>query len=237
MNAQGQAYSLHADGCLCGPELCAFVPFTVTPVGLVVLMVRPAPCDFLSCFLTPRQHRWVVVADVRHLYIYVSGRDTAVITKKLERNIAVLAADTTYAPRTPALAAHSFSEDTNLLYVGTDDGYVLQFEVVALLHTNALTVTLRREVQHGATGICSLAICGNLFAYANKAGYGFCTCRSRLSEATDREICALNEAKHQRCLLDGQGMSDGHLVLCRMYFINSEELVVVTPASARALSW
>lgn len=127
------------------------------------------------------------------------------------------------------------SEDANLLYVGTDDGYVLQFEVVALLHTNALSVTLRREMQHGTTGICSLAVCGNLLAYANKARCAFLHV-PLASEPTDREICVLDEAKHQRCLLDGQGMSDGHLVLCRMYFVNSEELVVVTPASARALS-
>ena len=104
IGSQGQAYSLHVDGHLYGPELSALVPFSVTPVGLVVLMVRPVYVVLLC--LTPHQHRWVVVADVRHLYIYVSGRDTAVMTKKLERNITVLATDTTYASHTPTLGAH-----------------------------------------------------------------------------------------------------------------------------------
>jgi hypothetical protein len=77
------------------------------------------------------QHNWLIVADARQLYVISSTTGSPMLTKKLERFATVIAAESRCASCTRSdVVVTWYRRETSFFYVGTEDGYLLQFELL-----------------------------------------------------------------------------------------------------------
>ena len=94
------------------------------------------------------------------------------MTHKLESVITAFAAEPQYALSLFYLfRALIRRRDVSLLYVGTEDGYIIQFEFLVSPISGIPSLHMRHKMQHASFAICTIAVYGGMTAYASQKGY------------------------------------------------------------------